>query len=86
MIDNAPKSKNLKFVDSGIQNATPKLFPHLFPVTSIRFWRTRCSAKNAISNMMTVESTVEIAEPLFRPTKISPLEMQVILLWWKGEE
>jgi hypothetical protein len=36
--------------------------------------------------MMRVESTVEIAEALFRPIKNSPLEMQVILLWWKGEE
>jgi hypothetical protein len=36
--------------------------------------------------MMRVESTVEIAEALFRPIRISPLEMQVILLGWKGEE
>jgi hypothetical protein len=36
--------------------------------------------------MMRVESTVEIAEALFRPINNSPLEMQVLLLWWKEEE
>ena len=36
--------------------------------------------------MMRVESTVEIAEALFRPIKNSPPEMQVILLSWKEEE
>jgi hypothetical protein len=36
--------------------------------------------------MMEVESTVEIAEALFRAVKTSPLEMQIILLWWKEEE
>jgi hypothetical protein len=36
--------------------------------------------------MMRVGSTVEIAEALFRPTRNSPLEMQVLLLWWKEEE
>jgi hypothetical protein len=35
--------------------------------------------------MMRVESTVEIAEALFRPIRNSPLEIQVILLWWKEE-
>jgi hypothetical protein len=33
--------------------------------------------------MMRAESTVEIAEALFRPIKNSPVEMQVIPLWWK---
>jgi hypothetical protein len=55
-------------------------------VASIKFGRRRCSVKNAISNMMRVESTVEIAEALFRPIKNPSLEMQVILLWWKEEE
>jgi hypothetical protein len=36
--------------------------------------------------MMRVESTVENVEVLSRPIKNSPLEMQVILLWWKEEE
>jgi len=35
--------------------------------------------------MMRVESIVEIAEALFRPTRNSPLKIQALLLWWKEE-